>query len=266
MLFGDFFKDAIFVDRRASIRRWRNWPKEFHGAGRRWRCTRSPRLPFWLALAGVVVAWFLYLVKPAICRPAIQRASRADLHAARQQVLLRLVQRERLRRRRASRSAAASGRAATTAVIDGHRQRQRAVRRLVRRRDPLPAVRLHLPLRVRHDHRHVRALDPVCNARRQIQARDTNALLSDSESRDLAADRLRPPGAGCRLATDNPAPARWIALIGSVVELPRHDPADHRLRLAHGGDAVRRDRRLDRALQHQLPPRRRRHLDVVRRC
>ena len=60
-------------------------------------------LPFWLALAGgIVAAWYCYLVNPAL--PARDQAGvRADLHAARQQVLLRPLQRLVLRRRRAPR-------------------------------------------------------------------------------------------------------------------------------------------------------------------
>jgi hypothetical protein len=37
MLFGDFFKDAIFVDASAT-RRWPNWPST-STAPRPWRCT-----------------------------------------------------------------------------------------------------------------------------------------------------------------------------------------------------------------------------------
>ena len=36
------------------------WPRN-STAGSRWACIRSSGLPVWLALAGVVVAWFLYL-------------------------------------------------------------------------------------------------------------------------------------------------------------------------------------------------------------
>ena len=65
MLFGDFFKDAIVVDddkhpamaesgRRISTARWQ---MALHGL-------TTP--PFWLALAGVVRAWYMYLVNPAL--------------------------------------------------------------------------------------------------------------------------------------------------------------------------------------------------------
>ena len=37
--------------------------------------------------------------------------------------------------------------------------------------------------------------DPVCNARRQIRRGQLNARFSDSQYRDLAADRFRPPRA-----------------------------------------------------------------------
>ena len=62
MLFGDFFKDSILVDA-ARIRRWPSWPRNSTAAWR-WRCMGSTAPPFWLALAGVALAWFLYLKRP----------------------------------------------------------------------------------------------------------------------------------------------------------------------------------------------------------
>jgi NADH:ubiquinone oxidoreductase subunit 5 (subunit L)/multisubunit Na+/H+ antiporter MnhA subunit len=44
-------------------------------------CTPSLTLPFWLALAGVVVAWFLYLKRPDM--PASIRRARAAAPGAR---------------------------------------------------------------------------------------------------------------------------------------------------------------------------------------
>jgi NADH-quinone oxidoreductase subunit L len=64
LLFGDFFKDAIFVDAArhgamAELAAGFNgaWGMALHGL---------QTLPFWLALSGVVVAWWFYLKQPAI--------------------------------------------------------------------------------------------------------------------------------------------------------------------------------------------------------
>jgi NADH-quinone oxidoreductase subunit L len=64
MLFGDLLKDAIVVDNdkhpaMANLARMFHGPVEMalHGL---------TSAPFWLAVAGVVSAWYLYLVKPAL--------------------------------------------------------------------------------------------------------------------------------------------------------------------------------------------------------
>lgn len=64
MLFGDFFNDSIYVDleRHPAMEELK---KGFHGAGAM-AMHALTSLPFWLALAGVVVSWYFYLVKPAI--------------------------------------------------------------------------------------------------------------------------------------------------------------------------------------------------------
>ncbi len=80
-----------------SIRRWSMWPSTL-----RMPCEMGLHAiltpPFWLALAGVVAAWFLYLKRPELADVDRQHA-RAAAQAAREQVLLRLVQRERARAR-----------------------------------------------------------------------------------------------------------------------------------------------------------------------
>ncbi len=64
LLYGDFFKDAIFVNAEAHPA-IEEMAKEFHGAvGMAVHGLMS--LPFFLALAGVVVAYVFYMVKPAI--------------------------------------------------------------------------------------------------------------------------------------------------------------------------------------------------------
>jgi len=64
MLFGDFFKDSIYIDleRHPAMEELK---KGFHGAGAM-AVHALTSLPFWLALAGVAVSWYFYLVKPSI--------------------------------------------------------------------------------------------------------------------------------------------------------------------------------------------------------
>ncbi|MBK8741636.1 MAG: NADH-quinone oxidoreductase subunit L [Betaproteobacteria bacterium] len=63
MLVGDFFKGAIVVA--ASHNTLAELAKGFHGA-LGMTLHGLTQLPFWLALAGVVVAWFFYLKRPDI--------------------------------------------------------------------------------------------------------------------------------------------------------------------------------------------------------
>ncbi|VCU70973.1 NADH-quinone oxidoreductase subunit L [Pigmentiphaga humi] len=63
LLFGDFFKGVIFNSPDRPV--MEHLGEHFHG----WVAYglhAFSTVPFWLALAGVVVAWFFYLVKPAI--------------------------------------------------------------------------------------------------------------------------------------------------------------------------------------------------------
>ncbi|HEX5685976.1 MAG TPA: NADH-quinone oxidoreductase subunit L [Ideonella sp.] len=64
MLYGDFLKDAITVDA-AAHPAMAEMAAAFHGA---WGMAVHglTTLPFWLALAGVVVSYFFYMVKPGI--------------------------------------------------------------------------------------------------------------------------------------------------------------------------------------------------------
>jgi NADH-quinone oxidoreductase subunit L len=64
MLFGDFFKDVIFVDAQACGDG--ELAKRFtagcgHGLAR--HCQTAP---FWLALAGVAASYYMYMVNPAL--------------------------------------------------------------------------------------------------------------------------------------------------------------------------------------------------------
>jgi NADH-quinone oxidoreductase subunit L len=64
MLYGDFFKDAIFIDAEKHPA-MEEMAKAFHGAGSM-AVHALTSLPFWLALAGVVTAYVFYMVKPEI--------------------------------------------------------------------------------------------------------------------------------------------------------------------------------------------------------
>jgi len=64
MLFGDFLKDAITIDavKHPSLA---EFAAEFHGPlAMAQHGLTTP--PFWLALAGAVSAWYMYLVNPAV--------------------------------------------------------------------------------------------------------------------------------------------------------------------------------------------------------
>jgi NADH-quinone oxidoreductase subunit L len=64
MLFGDFLKDAIFVNHELHPA-MEELSHEFHGAAAMGLHSVTT-LPFWLALAGVVVSYFFYMVRPGI--------------------------------------------------------------------------------------------------------------------------------------------------------------------------------------------------------
>jgi NADH-quinone oxidoreductase subunit L len=64
MLFGDFFKDAIFVDAQKHGA-MAGLEEAFHGAGAMALHGLSTA-PFWLAVAGVALSYYMYLVNPAL--------------------------------------------------------------------------------------------------------------------------------------------------------------------------------------------------------
>jgi NADH-quinone oxidoreductase subunit L len=64
MLFGDFFKDSIIVDA-ARHPVMQELAQAFHGpVAMALHALRT--LPFWLALAGVATAYYMYMVNPAL--------------------------------------------------------------------------------------------------------------------------------------------------------------------------------------------------------
>jgi len=64
MLYGEFFKDSILIDA-ARHGAMHEMEEAFHGP-MAMALHGLTALPFWLALAGVVVAWYFYLVNPSI--------------------------------------------------------------------------------------------------------------------------------------------------------------------------------------------------------
>ncbi len=64
MVHGDFFKDAIFVDA-VKHPAMAKLAEIFHGPVRM-AVHGLMTLPFWLAVAGVVTAWYMYLINPAL--------------------------------------------------------------------------------------------------------------------------------------------------------------------------------------------------------
>ncbi|BEP43377.1 MULTISPECIES: NADH-quinone oxidoreductase subunit L [Variovorax] len=71
MLFGEFFKGAIFVDG-TKHHAMKELEEAFHGpVAMAIHGLQTP--PFWLALAGVVMSWYMYMINPAL-PAAIKRA------------------------------------------------------------------------------------------------------------------------------------------------------------------------------------------------
>ena len=64
MLYGEFFKDSIFfnLERHPAME---ELAKEFHGP-LQMALHGFTSAPFWLALSGVVVAWYMYMINPAL--------------------------------------------------------------------------------------------------------------------------------------------------------------------------------------------------------
>ena len=149
MLYGDWFKGAIFIGENHHA--MEKLAEEFHGAlGMALHGFAS--LPFWLALAGVVVAWYLYLVNPKLTDTIEARTAWLYKLLDNKYYLDRLNEIVLRRRRPSPRQRPVEARR----PVDHRRllrQRQRAAGRLVRVGGPHRAVGLHLPLRVRDDHR-----------------------------------------------------------------------------------------------------------------
>ena len=64
MLFGDLFKDAIYVDA-VKHQAMSELAKEFHGAAQL-ALHGLMTMPFWLAVAGVALSYYMYIVNPSL--------------------------------------------------------------------------------------------------------------------------------------------------------------------------------------------------------
>ena len=155
ILFGNYFKEAIYIS--AEHPGMAELADEFHGPLEK-VLHAVYEYPFWLALSGVVTAWFFYMKRPDI-PAALQKRFSLHLHLAGQQILFRPLQRLVLCRRRARcqplpvevRRHKADRRS------DGERYGETG--RPVFRGAEAPPVRLYLSLCVFDDHRRVRAAD-----------------------------------------------------------------------------------------------------------
>ncbi len=72
MLFGDFFKDAIFVDG-AKHGAMAELAKDFSGAAQL-ALHGLMTLPFWLAVAGVALSYYMYIINPSLPAKVKSRA------------------------------------------------------------------------------------------------------------------------------------------------------------------------------------------------
>jgi NADH-quinone oxidoreductase subunit L len=146
MLYGDFFKDSIFVnlEKHPALE---EMAKEFHGPlAMALHGLTSP--VFWLALAGVVLAWYMYMKNTAL-PAAIQRRVQPIYTLLDNKYYMDWIN-ENVIARGARGSASACGRAATRPSSKASSSTAApAAGRQVRRRGALGAVRLHLPLRLR---------------------------------------------------------------------------------------------------------------------
>ncbi|WP_234087477.1 NADH-quinone oxidoreductase subunit L [Azonexus sp. R2A61] len=73
MVFGDYFKDVIFIDHHAHPA-MEHLEHHFHGAAAMGMHAFTT-LPFFLALAGVVLSWFFYMKRPEIPAAIARRLS-----------------------------------------------------------------------------------------------------------------------------------------------------------------------------------------------
>jgi NADH-quinone oxidoreductase subunit L len=152
MLFGDFF-GARSSSQPERTRPWPSICANFHGAFGAMVLHGLMTPPFWLALAGAATAWYCTWCART-CRRSSSEGRPCYTHP-RAQIRLRPLQRLVLRRRRApARHRPVEGGDQT--LIDGWRQRLGAVVGWFAGAGAPVPVGLHLPLRVRHDHRRVR--------------------------------------------------------------------------------------------------------------
>ena len=258
MLFGDYFGNSIVV--RPEHAAMATMKEEWHGV-LPFIAHGLVSVPFVLAIAGIVSAWYLYLVNPGLPARIAARASG----------LYTLLDNKYYFDRFNDWFFAGGARKLGTelsevgdrTIIDGFFVNGTAQgRRLGRGAPSPPAVGIRLSLRVRDDLRAVRAPHLALLGAARLAKNDNDECPT---SRSRSGCRSSPASPCSRVGSDRDAArARWIALVGAIVGLRGHAAAVVALRPAHVGHAVRRARRMDPALRHRVVRRRRRHLDALR--
>ena len=157
MLFGDYFGGSIVVRPEHAVL-W-ELKDEWHGVAA-FVQHGVLSLPFWLAIGGIVAAWYCYLVNPSL--PERLRKLAGPVYT----LLENKYGFDRFN------EVFFAGGARKLGIVPVQRRRPHDHRRLLRQRHgegrrhgglaaALRPVRLRLPLRVHHDHRPLRAADLV---------------------------------------------------------------------------------------------------------
>ncbi len=211
--------------------------------------------PFWFALAGIGLAWLLYIRRPDL--PAKIQARTEALYAL-------LANNYYIDRFNDWFFAGGFRRTGEPVFRDRRpfgdrrlfRQRQRAHDRRRVRCSAADPVGLHVPVRVRDDPGRVHR--PV------LVGRAEGRLMLPYLSLAIWV----PIVAGLLVLVVNrdadAAAARWLRAGRRRRRVRRHDPAVRPFQARHRRDAVRRGGRVDSALQRQLSARHRRHFAAVR--
>ncbi len=240
VLFGNYFGDSIEIAPQHAgmatlTEEWRGpWEFVVHGL---------TTWPFWLALSGIAVAWYLYIKRSDL--PGRIAASAGGVY----RLLVNNYYIDRFNdyffaggfRRVGSLFSDVGDRT----VIDGFfvNGSAQARRRDVRGPAPDP-VRIDLPIRLRHGARHRGVPVLVAHAAGHLMLPYLSLAIWVPIVAGVLVLALQRDG--------DAAAARWLALVGAVAGFAVTIPLVHALRARHRRDAVRRDRRVDSSLQRQL--------------
>jgi NADH:ubiquinone oxidoreductase subunit 5 (subunit L)/multisubunit Na+/H+ antiporter MnhA subunit len=190
MLFGDFFKDVIFVDA-AKHPAMAKLTEIFHGPVAM-AAHGLQTAPFWLAAAGVALSYYMYMVNPAL-PAAIKRACMPIYTLFENKYYMDWIN-ENILARGARALGVGLWKVGDQAIIDGavvngSWKLVRGVSGVVRW--------LHLPLRAGDDSGCVRTDDLVCLGRCFLAAHQIRKTTNGSvESCNLGSHRLRRAAVG----------------------------------------------------------------------